>query len=986
MPNFIFLILIGINLSLNWYKLETEHFIIHYPEELYDSAKKVAYILEEKTYPNVTRLYKQDLEGKLHIVIVDIWDSGNGFAMEIFNQIVIFTADIYYYPLRGRNPWLEDVLTHEFAHIIALKKARKLSKYIPGFSLNFGFFYSPVIFGGKDKWSIVLGTSVGFLTQMEPSYFTEGIAQLITENLGYDSLDSYRDMTLRTLLYNNKLLTLDEIANFDGKRGFEGELVYNHGFSFLKFISERYGFDKIVSLSEKASNFFQMSYENILSEIIGKNREELQNEWKEWLSERYKKQIEDYNQNPKEGTEIKLRKKGKVYFSLTPKLNPASITNIAVIEDGKLNLYTLKEDIEKIESKNVDSSVNDFSFSSDGKSLVYSKSVPTGLEVSGILPEVYSDIFIYSIADGSKKRITHKERAVEVSFSPNGNTLAIIKTYRDSRNLWIFNIETKQKKQITDFKDGSQIVFPEFSPDGKKIIASYYNKKQQDIVLFNIESGDFQKITDDLYEDRDPSFISDNEIIFSSNRNGIFNIYLKNLETGKEVKLTNVLSAALYPYPTSDLIVYSAFTPDGFKIYKMKIDKTEEVNNEAHNYPKEDNKNKSEDLDKVGILKNERDYLTLTPPYFFPGVGAAINPLIFSGRGAEVLLDSIGFFVDAYLFDRVGRMDMNLSGFAGIRGSTSISGTLGANFPIISSLFSLRYSHLNTSFSIESIYYGSQKLNYSFDILDGGVTPYLKINDEKFSFTPYIGLRSSHYSFYMAEFEKETKYTFRSFYGEPGIFFIYKPLRLGTQLQAKFISTNQSFPSEEAKRAFEGEPTSPYIAFSLEGTLGSGYKHQFDDDGKLISVSAIYLSYGRLFSKVNFVDEFWLFPLGYIIPFSGEEYLSSTALTSLSIQRWTKRIWTFYFSDFSIFAVGQMFGVFEYENRIKTFEDVKNLTELCSSEENKIKCGYAFGLSFSGRAIYELPMVIAFITAFGPNEIPSLRAPFRIYLIAGFSL
>ena len=63
-------------------------------------------------------------------------------------------------------------------------------------------------------------------------------------------------------------------------------------------------------------------------------------------------------------------------------------------------------------------------------------------------------------------------------------------------------------------------------------------------------------------DEREPVWMPDgSSILYSSDRSGVFNIYLKNLETGEEKQVTNVVGGAFVPWPTPDgnHIVYAGY-------------------------------------------------------------------------------------------------------------------------------------------------------------------------------------------------------------------------------------------------------------------------------------------------------------------------------------------------------------------------------------------------------------------------------------------
>ena len=130
-------IIIGICLSqswfnhpeLDWYTFETDHFIFHYHEETERSAREAAKVAEN-IYFNVTSYYEFEPDSKTHFIIKDVNDYSNGAAYFFDNKIEISALPLDF-RLRGSHRWLQNVITHEFTHIIQIGASMKASNRFP---------------------------------------------------------------------------------------------------------------------------------------------------------------------------------------------------------------------------------------------------------------------------------------------------------------------------------------------------------------------------------------------------------------------------------------------------------------------------------------------------------------------------------------------------------------------------------------------------------------------------------------------------------------------------------------------------------------------------------------------------------------------------------------------------------------------------------------------------------------------------------------
>ncbi|MCX7726703.1 MAG: hypothetical protein N2053_07625, partial [Chitinispirillaceae bacterium] len=124
--------------GLKFITRETEHSRIHYHSGLEHLVPRVASKCEE-LYNIYKNKYGLVLPEKTEFVIID-GDVSNGWAFANTNTITIWTHD-FDFNLRGSHEWFEDVITHEYAHIVSINAALKFSHIIP--EVRFGYFSHP---------------------------------------------------------------------------------------------------------------------------------------------------------------------------------------------------------------------------------------------------------------------------------------------------------------------------------------------------------------------------------------------------------------------------------------------------------------------------------------------------------------------------------------------------------------------------------------------------------------------------------------------------------------------------------------------------------------------------------------------------------------------------------------------------------------------------------------------------------------------------
>lgn len=154
--------------------------------------------------------------------------------------------------------------------------------------------------------------------------------------------------------------------------------------------------------------------------------------------------------------------------------------------------------------------------SSDGKTIAYTTNELGQYKV-----------FLYDTDRKKSKRILKGDHKIErtndysypiIAWHPSGKLLSVLIEKKGKILLRTYTPEDKQwqERRIFDF---DKILDFSYSDDGKSFAMSAVKKGQSDIYVFSIAANGFQQITNDIYDDLNPSFVNGSkEIIFSSNR------------------------------------------------------------------------------------------------------------------------------------------------------------------------------------------------------------------------------------------------------------------------------------------------------------------------------------------------------------------------------------------------------------------------------------------------------------------------------------
>ena len=281
--------------DLDWYSIETEHFVVHYPESRKKegndhylttalTAKKTAKIAEEM-YPRMSAEFNYYIQEKVHIVLLNQSDDLEGFTIPTWDWIEISAnpgGD--FYRQRGRMDWLPDVLVHEYAHVVSLKANGTFSEGTQGVSL--GGLYSDGL-GNSESGAEM------FLLDNDPFYWTEGGAEYWSDNAGYNWWTPSRDMHIRTTVLEERLLSYDEWqTRAQAFRWGDGERGYQQGYSFALYLRQRFGPDTYAQFALENAKGFRADWNSVIEDVTGVPAEQLYNDWVAYITEKYTAQYD----------------------------------------------------------------------------------------------------------------------------------------------------------------------------------------------------------------------------------------------------------------------------------------------------------------------------------------------------------------------------------------------------------------------------------------------------------------------------------------------------------------------------------------------------------------------------------------------------------------------------------------------------------------------------------------------------------------------
>lgn len=513
--------------KLNWSFIQSKHFDVYY----YDGGAELARFTAdaaEDAYNQISKDFQQEISDRITILV---YQSHNDFAVnnaaplpdyaegiggvtELYkNRVVI--------PFTGEYSDYRRLIHHELTHAVV----------------------NDMFYGGS------IQNIIQNRIQLQiPLWFNEGLSEY--EAQGWDTNS---DMYVREAIITNQLNQVERLT---------GYFAYRGGQSVWDYVSEQYGREKIGEIMQKLR--LSRSVESAFKQATGLTLEELSERWQSALKKVYWPEIATREDLNDVGKKLIYAEKGYLYTTsgaISPQGDQMAFIST---KDGLFDLYLARTSDGKIIRRLANGQDN-----TQFESLkLLSPGVtwnPQGTKVAVAVKSGASDAI--QILD-VKTRAAHEikipgaDAILSMAWHPAKEELAVSVSKDAQSDLYLVNLQTGESTNLTN--DVFSDLEPAWTPDGRALFfhsdrGEYTETGKQQAGTFNMMTHNYgnydlyklipgetslTRITDDeQWEERSPKFGQDpNQLLFISDRNGIPNLYVKDLTSGEERATTNVIT------------------------------------------------------------------------------------------------------------------------------------------------------------------------------------------------------------------------------------------------------------------------------------------------------------------------------------------------------------------------------------------------------------------------------------------------------------
>ncbi|MEZ5359021.1 MAG: hypothetical protein R3F48_09350 [Candidatus Zixiibacteriota bacterium] len=354
-----------------------------------------------------------------------------------------------------------------------------------------------------------------FSAAYPPLWFTEGLAEYWSREWGSEA-----DLIVRDMVINGTLPKIDELWTVHGTF-----FMYKLGQSICEFIAMEYGEDKLTRMFDNW--YVGKRFEEIVKFTLGEDLKTVSDKWQYHLKKKYYPQIEELDLPDKQADRLTEH-----VFAVRPV--PVQVMNSQGEEEP----------------------------------WVIYKANKTGYSAIYMQPADKLNAKPITLLKGERSSRYESLHLLSSGVDQYNDSLLVFASKSKERDvLYIYDLTKREVVRRYEFDSLIAVTSPRFSPNGDFVaFTGNHPNGYADLFVLELATGGLRQITDDIYNDLDPSFGHDGKsLLFASDRggagyDGYTSIYRIDLESKQITRLTSGTYTDRYPSenPLGSQIVFTS--------------------------------------------------------------------------------------------------------------------------------------------------------------------------------------------------------------------------------------------------------------------------------------------------------------------------------------------------------------------------------------------------------------------------------------------